>query len=153
MSELQIDIHQEQRQAILDQEHLKLLSIGYMISAGMSALFSLFGLMYVFLGLVMRNAFANLPEAAKRPGQAPPPEFFWIFTLIGAFLFLAMISLAALKARVAWCIRQRRSRVFCLIVAGVTCLGIPYGTALGVFTFLALGRDSVQRLFEVDPAH
>jgi hypothetical protein len=152
MSALQIDIPQEHRQAILDQEHLKLLSIGYFISAGMSALFSLFGLMYVLMGIAMRSAFANLPEATRRPGQAPPPEFFWIFTLIGTFIFLAMITLAALKARVAWCIRKRRSRVFCLIVAGLTCLGIPYGTALGVFTFLALGRDSVQRLFEAEPA-
>jgi hypothetical protein len=108
--------------------------------------------MYVFMGIVMRSVFANLPEAAKRPGQAPPPEILWIFTFFGAVIFLAMITLAALKARVAWCIRKRRSRVFCMVVAGVSCLGIPYGTALGVFTFLALGRDSVQRLFEADPA-
>jgi hypothetical protein len=150
MAEPQFDLPQEQRQAILDAEHLKLLAIGYLISAAMSALFSLLGLVYVFLGLVMRSVFANLPEAARRPGQAPPPEIFWLFTFIGAFLFLAMVTLAILKARVAWCLKRRRSRVFCLVVAGLTCLGIPYGTALGVFTFLALGRDSVQRLFAVD---
>lgn len=152
MSELQIGIPQEQRQAILDEDHLKLLFIGYLISAGMSALFSLLGLVYVFMGLVIRSVFANLPEAAKRLGQAPPPEIFWIFTFFGALIFLAMVTLAALKARVAWCIRKRRSRVFCLVVAGISCLGIPYGTALGLFTFLVLGKDSVQRLFEAAPA-
>jgi hypothetical protein len=104
------------------------------------------------MGLVMRSAFAGMAEAAKRPGQAPPPEFFWFFTLFGTAMFLAMITLAALKARTAWCIRQRRSRVFCMVVAGLTCLGIPYGTALGVFTFLVLGRVSVQQLFDGDPA-
>jgi hypothetical protein len=38
------------RQSIIDEEHLKLLSLGYMISAATSAFFSLFGLMYVAMG-------------------------------------------------------------------------------------------------------
>ena len=150
MTESQIDLSDAQRQAILDEEHLKLLSIGYMISAGVSVLFSLFGLMYVFMGLVLRGVFAGAAEAAKGPGQAPPPEMMWFFVLFGLAIFLVMITLAALKARVAWCLKKRRSRVFCLVVAGVCCLGVPYGTALGVFTFLVLGRASVKPLFEAD---
>ena len=43
------------RQAIIDEEHLKLLSLGYMISAATSAFFSLFGLMYMIMGIFMHE--------------------------------------------------------------------------------------------------
>jgi hypothetical protein len=33
------------------------------------------------------------------------------------------------------------------MVAGISCLGIPYGMFLGVCTFMVLGRDSVVGLF------
>ena len=35
----------------------------------------------------------------------------------------------------------------CLIVAGVNCLALPYGTLAGVLTFIVLGRNSVRALF------
>jgi hypothetical protein len=56
------------RQAIIDEEHLKLLSIGYMVSAGIAALFSLFGLLYVLMGVMMSTSFN---EAAKKASQSP----------------------------------------------------------------------------------
>jgi hypothetical protein len=39
-----------------------------------------------------------------------------------------------------------------MVVAGLSCLEFPYGTALGVFTFIALSRASVVRLFETNAA-
>jgi len=41
------------RQAILDQEHLKLLSLLHWVSAGIDAFGSLFGLLYAFFGIAM----------------------------------------------------------------------------------------------------
>jgi hypothetical protein len=32
-------------------------------------------------------------------------------------------------------------------LAAISCLEMPYGTALGVFTLMVLSRPSVQRLF------
>jgi hypothetical protein len=40
--------------------------------------------------------------------------------------------MAAAKFRVSWCIRHRRSRTFCMVIASIGCLEIPYGTLLGV---------------------
>jgi len=37
------------RQSIVDEEHLKLLSLGYIVSGGLAALFSLFGLLYLVI--------------------------------------------------------------------------------------------------------
>ena len=45
-------------------------------------------------------------------------------------------------------IRQKRSRIFCMVIAGIGCLEFPYGTLLGIFSFIVLGRNSVRLLFE-----
>ena len=137
---------QELRESIIDEEHLKLLSIGYLVSAAWNALFSLFGLFYAFIGLMMGSIFANIPP---NPGQEPPPPFIgWIFGAFGLLMFVIAVTLGVLKFIASRRLKQRRSRVFCMVVAVLSCLAIPYGTILGVFTFLVLGRPSVLRLFE-----
>jgi hypothetical protein len=133
------------RQPIVDAEHLKLLCLGYWISAGISGLFSLFGLMYVFMGALF-GSIARMPRAQN--GQPPPAFFIWFFVGFGLAFFLVLIALAILKFKTAEAIKQRRSRTFCLVLAAISCLEVPYGTILGVFTFIVLGRESVIRLFQ-----
>jgi len=135
------------RQSIIDEEHLKLLSLGYMISAATAALFSLFGLMYMLMGIAMGAAMSHSHEFAAHTGQAPPAFIGWMVAGIGLVIFLMMIVLAAVKFRAGSCIKKRKSRTFCMVVAGISCLEFPYGTVLGVFTFIVLGRESVARLF------
>lgn len=136
------------RQSIIDEEHLRLLSLGYMVSAATTAFFSIFGLMYAVMGIVM-SKFTFPQQGAGTPATKAPPAFLgWIITGIGIGIFLVMIILAAAKLRTAFCIKHRKSRTFCMIVAGISCLAIPYGTALGVVSFLVLGRDSVARMFK-----
>jgi hypothetical protein len=135
------------RQTMIDEEHLKLLSLGYMISACATSFFSLFGLFYVFMGVIMSATFSRMPKPPGGTGQEPPAFIGWFFAGIGLAFLLVLISLALLKFRAGVCLRRRTSRTFCMVVAGITCLGIPYGTALGVFTFIVLGRESVTRLF------
>ena len=60
----------ELRQSILDEEHLKLLGLGYLVSAILSAGFSLLGLVYGAMGLVFGRAIADAPASA---GQPPIP--------------------------------------------------------------------------------
>jgi hypothetical protein len=135
------------RQSVIDQEHLKLLSLGYMISAAITGFFALFGLMYMFLGVMIAAFVSHSPQTVTNGNQPPPAFLGWIFGGIGLAFFVVGMALAAAKLRTAFCIKGRKSRTFCLVVAGITCLGIPYGTTLGVFTFIILGRDSVERLF------
>jgi hypothetical protein len=136
------------RQSTIDDEHLRLLSLGYMISAGFDALFSLFGLFYVFMGIFMGQMIRSLPESSTRADQPPPAFFGWLFAGIGLVFMGIFLTLGVLKFVAASCLKKRTSRIFCLVVAGITCLGFPYGTALGVLTFIALGRASVIRLFD-----
>ena len=43
---------------------------------------------------------------------------------------------------------KRRRRMFCLIVAAISCLFFPLGTLLGIFTILVLSRPSVIQQFD-----
>jgi hypothetical protein len=135
------------RQAVIDDEHLNLLSLGYMISAGATALFSLFGLAYVAMGVMMGIALSHVPAPAAHPEQQPPAFIGWLFAAIGFAFVVVLGTIALLKFRAAACLKRRTSRTFCMVVAGISCLGVPYGTALGVLTFIVLGRESVSHLF------
>lgn len=136
------------RQLIVDEEHLKLLAVCYMISAAISGFFSLIGLMYMGMGAAVTAAIMHAPELSANTNGGPPATLIgWIFGAIGFAFFLASITIAGLKLGVALCLKNRKSRTFCMVVAAIGCLEIPYGTILSVFTFLVLGRDSVTRLF------
>jgi hypothetical protein len=69
------------------------------------------------------------------------------FVVAGGILVLIGGTIAALKFYAGYCLGRHRARTFCLVVAGLTCLAIPYGTLLGVFTFVVLARPSVEELF------
>ncbi len=138
------------RQSIVDEEHLKLLSLGYMISAGMAAFFALFGLLYLVIGIVVSIAFANAPASAG--DHEPPPDFIgWIIAGFGLLIFLFAMGVALLRFLAGRDIKQRKSRTFCMVIAALGCLEFPYGTALGVLTFVVLGRPSVVKLFAPKP--
>jgi hypothetical protein len=134
-------------QSILDTEHLKLLSIFYMVSAGLSAFYSLIGLIYTAFGVFVFEMISKMPT--RDANDVPPPAFIgWIISGFGFLFFLAFAAVAALKLRTAFCIKGRKSRILCLVIAVISCLEIPYGTLLGVFTFIVLDRASVRSEFD-----
>ncbi|TXG79676.1 MAG: hypothetical protein E6R11_02330 [Rhodocyclaceae bacterium] len=135
-------------QEIIASEHLRLLAIGYVFSAIMSALMSLLGLLYAGIGFVMSHFFAQATMNATHPEKIPPEALGIIVSVFGGAFFVVLMALALLKFYAASCIRRRKSRLFCQIVAGISCLAIPYGTLLGVFTFVVLGRANVVRWFD-----
>lgn len=139
------------RQTIIDDEHLKLLSLGYMISAGFAAFFALFGLLYILIGIVMSIALSHAPAATARPGAQPPAFVGWMFAGIGLLVFLFASGMALARFWASRCVKQRKSRAYCLVLSAIGCLEFPYGTALGVLTFIVLGRPSVVKQFTTKP--
>ncbi len=140
------------RQSIVDDEHLKLLSLGYIISGASAALFSLFALMYVLFGAIIGATIAKQAAADSQGAEQVPAFIGWLIGGIGLAFFLILAAFAAAKFWTAACLKKRKSRTFCMVVAAISCLEFPYGTALGVLTFIVLGRDSVARLFEFGAA-
>jgi len=135
------------RQDIIDEEHLRLLRIGYFIAAGTSAFWIFFPLIYVVMGLFFFRVF---PEVSQKPGEPNPADIGLLFAGIGGAVALGMAVLATLKFLTARALGQRRSKTLCFVTAAITCCGMPWGTALGVLTFLVLSRPSIAAKFEAD---
>jgi|SRR5215813_1583123 len=141
-------MNDSERQHIIDEEHLKLLRIGYIVFGATAALGILFGLVYVVLGISFASG--SFDQMQQRPGaSALPPGFMgWVFGGVGGCLVILAGGFAALCLSTARALRLRRSRTLCLITAAVVCLSIPFGTMLGIFTFTVLGRPTVEKMFE-----
>jgi hypothetical protein len=131
----------ESPRSIIDAEHLRLLRIGYFISAGQAAVLIPFGLMYAGMGIFTASI---APGSSGSPGMWIP----WIMGIAGGVFAALGAAATALKILTAIRLKERRSRVLCMITAGISCLEVPYGTALGVMTFIVLNRPSVRQLFD-----
>ncbi len=127
-----------------DSEHLKLLAVFHYVMAGLSVL----GLGFLFLHwLFMHSLFEN-PAMWKGQASGPPPKEFlaafrWFYVFFGSALALFGVANAASGDL----IRRRRGRVFSIVVAAINCVGMPFGTILGVFTLVVLLRDSVTDVY------
>jgi len=42
--------------------------------------------------------------------------------------------------------------MFCVVMAGIACMFMPFGTVLGVFTLVVLTKPVVRELFDGAPA-
>ena len=126
-----------------DEQHLKYLFMGHIASGCLLALISMFPVIHVVFGLSM--LFGAFDSAG---GDAPPREFGIMFAGIGGFLILMFLTWAILNFVAAFSIKGRKRRIFCLVVAGLNCTSMPFGTLLGVFTFIVLLRESVKEMFD-----
>jgi hypothetical protein len=128
-----------------DADHLRLLAIFQFIFAGLGLL----ALGFLFLHYSLLHHFLGNPELWKHPrgGGPPPEEFFAVFKWIYVFLGLLIITGGLLNIISGLCIGRRRLRTFSLVVGGLNCLQIPFGTVLGVFMLVVLLRDSVREAY------
>ncbi len=113
-------------------------------ASGVAAFFAVFSVFYIAMGVVSRAP----PDKAGNP---PPAFVGWMFAVVGLVLFLLAIGMAIARFWAGRCIKQRKSRTFCMVIATLGCLEFPYGTALGVLTFIVLGRASVVKQFDAKP--
>lgn len=123
-----------------DEQHLDLLSIFHYVLGGLTALVSCMFLMHVAMGIALLTG----SFAAE---DAPPRFIAWIFILFPSVFILAGWTLAGFMIATGRKLHGRRSRMFCLVVAGVECMLMPFGTVLGVFTIVVLMKDPVKALF------
>jgi len=129
-----------------DVEHLRLLSIFHYVAGGLLAVMSCIPIIHVIVGLVFLNRPNLFPGAGRQP--IPLETMGALFIIIGAVVILIGWVSAALVLLAGRSLARRRHYTFCVIVAGLSCLSFPIGTALGVFTLVVLLRPSVKPLFE-----
>lgn len=133
-------------QAARDEDHLRLLEIGFYISGVLTALrflwFGVIALLFTFGGVA--TLFAKIPNNQNGP---PPSFILFFFAIVFATVLLLTLVFAALEIYAGICLKQRRHPVLIQIVAALYCISIPWGTALGIFTFMVLNRPTVKTLF------
>lgn len=123
-----------------DASHLQILAIFYYVFAGLNAVsVVLLGLYGVMMGAVLGSGPAGNSHA----------DTALLSMFAGLMVFVVVLSavFALLHFMTAQRLRQRRGHKFCQVIAVLTCLSIPFGTVLGVFTLIVLNRPSVQALF------
>ncbi|WP_426804103.1 hypothetical protein [Stenotrophomonas sp. SrG] len=134
-----------------DASHLRLLSIFHYVVAGLTALFSLFPLIHVGIGIA---ALSGAMPIESNGGAASPDEtrlFGWMFIGIGSFVILCGLTLAGFMAYAGRCLARQRRHTLCLVVAALSCMCMPLGTVLGVFTLIVLLRPAVKAAFDASP--
>lgn len=128
-----------------DEQHLRLLCIFHFVFGGL-ALFG--GIVFLVIHFfILRVVFAQAGTWPTRDGSAPPPGFYsgiiFFYVLAGLIILTACI----LNILSGFFLRQKKYRVFSIVVAVLDCFQVPFGTVLGVFTLVVLLRDSVRRSY------
>lgn len=129
-----------------DTEQLHWLSIMYYVWAVLTLLFAVLGAAWIAI------IYDAIGKAEAQGGGGPPLPFKQFVTVLAAMTFLIAGVVAALSAWTGRCIAARRHYTFCIVIAALTCLSFPLGTALGVFTLIVLTRPTVKGLFMPIPA-
>jgi hypothetical protein len=141
------DVSPDARHAIIDEEHLRLLSLGHYITGGLTILFAS---MFIF-HLVFFAVIASDPQFASKAGAAQagaPDDAFRVFGVVLGVFILAGWTFGGLTIYAGRCIKRRTKRGLCLVVACLNLLLIPVGTILGVASIMVLSRSSVKAAYE-----
>ncbi|MBN3037986.1 MAG: hypothetical protein JW869_01055 [Candidatus Omnitrophica bacterium] len=133
-----------------DLEHLRLLSIFHYVIAILAGLFSCIFIIHLIIGIVAIVSPETLKDEA---GKTPPAFFGWIFAVIGAAAILMGWTFAICLIVAGRFLVRHKHYLFCLIMACLSCLFVPLGTLLGVFTIVVLMRPEVKELFGHQDKH
>lgn len=132
--------------AAQDLAHLDTIGILYYVLAGITAVFALFPVIHLIVGIGM----LALPAQPGQPGQEAALVG-WLFIGVAVSLIGFGMTLAVLFLMVARRLRQRRGYMFCVVASAVSCLSMPFGTVLGVFSLIVLTKAPIKALFESAP--
>lgn len=128
-----------------DIEHLRLLSIFHYVVGGLMGLTTCIPVIHLVIGLVMTFA----PDRSNSGANQPPRVIGIMFIVIASIFIVVGWTIAALVLYAGRCLGRRKRYSYCFVIACISCVFFPLGTALGIFTLIVLNRDSVKPLFAV----
>jgi hypothetical protein len=131
--------------AAQDAEHLRLLAIFHWVVAALTALFSFLPVIHLVVGIMMVNGTMD----ASNP---PPAAMGWIFIVFASVFIVLGLSFSVLLAYAGRCLQRRERYTFCLVMAALVCMQMPFGTVLGVFSLITLVKPSVKAMFAAPAA-
>lgn len=126
-----------------DIEYLRLLSIFHYVVGGLAALFACFPIIYIAVGVLALYA----PGSMDAEGDALPALFGWIIIIVGAGLVVIGWAFAVFTIIAGRYLARQVHYLFCMVVAAIECIFMPFGTVLGVFTIIVLSKPAVKKMF------
>lgn len=133
-----------------DLEHLKILSICHYVLAGLCIFPMLYGLFFIIVGLFVGTFFSSI-DVPHRPGE-PSPEIIGgfvggFYAILGLIISGVALTFGFLLFKSGRNLTSRASHTFSFVIACISCIFVPFGTILGIFTIVVLMKDSVKSLF------
>jgi hypothetical protein len=114
--------------------------------------YTLAGLNVVPVAIMLIQYLANVQHSrvnvAAEPGGASPYSWiasFIVLMFVGVAFFNLAYSVALFLA--GRFLGLRRHYLYCQVIAGVSCMLLPCGTILGIFTFVVLARPAIRARF------
>jgi hypothetical protein len=127
-----------------DLQYLKLLSFFHYVVGGMAALFAFTPLLCVAIGMLV----IGIPAPFDFAGQGLPTFIGWTLIVIGSVLEVLGWIFAFCIILAGRYLARQVHYTFCIVMAALECIFMPFGTVLGVFTVVALASTAVKEMFE-----
>lgn len=124
-------------------DHLQILAIFHYVVAGIATLISLFPAIHLLIGIGLFTVGFLEPKVLF-----PMQIVGGFFILFASFWIFCGLSFAICLAVAGRSLQRRRRYQYCLVMAGVTCMFMPFGTVLGVFTIILLLKEDVKAQFQ-----
>ncbi|PYI94763.1 MAG: hypothetical protein DME97_00065 [Verrucomicrobia bacterium] len=150
---------------IIVRERLRLLAIGFYVKGAVGAIFVSFLLFH----FVFMLGFSFMPESAWNPppksattvqslsvtpspsprpmNQGPPVVFFRVIAGVIGVIILLGWTFGGLTIYAGRCVQKRTHRLFIFVMAALNCPFIPWGTLLGIATFMLMQTPVAKREF------
>jgi hypothetical protein len=129
-----------------DLEQIKILSIFHYVVAGLAGLFACFPIFHLAMGIAMLTG--SFGPSSPSSGEPFPFALFGLmFTIIPAAMILLGWVFAICLAIAGYFLSRKQHYLYCMVMAGINCAFMPFGTVLGVFTIVVLMKPPVRALF------
>jgi len=155
----------EAEEQLIIRDRLRWLAIGFYLKGAVAAIF----VSFLLIHFAMLLGFSFMPESAWNPpprpataaespsvtpspsprpvNQGPPAIMFRIFAGVIGVIILLGWTFGGLTIYAGRCLQKRTRRTFIYVMAAVNCPFIPWGTLLGVATFILLQTPVARREF------
>jgi hypothetical protein len=139
----------ELRTNIIDEEHLKLLSLFHYIKGALTVGFSLLGILYFLFMSSLIKMIGRIEGPAHYNVQEFPLEIFATIMILVWIMILLFLTFGVLQIFSGYYLRKKRHRIFSFVIGIIQLIEIPYGTILGIMTIVVLSRSSVESKYQV----
>lgn len=134
-----------------DIDQIKTLGICTLVYSGISALFAFFPIFHLLIGISMLNGSFYNGNPPTETGF-PISIFALMFTILPAVMIFFGLAFAVALAISGYFLLKKRHYLYCMVMGAISCVFVPFGTVLGIFTIIVLQRPSVKELFHSIPS-